>query len=144
LAREAAARSETKQPAARLAAAPGEAWVAADADRFVAVLDHIVRNAQEAVGPKGPDIKMTLTVTGPQAELAISDEGPGMDPDFVRDRLFRPFDSTKGSKGMGIGAYQTREYVQRLGGEIAVQTSPGKGTTFVIRLPLCQKTNPES
>jgi len=144
LLREAAARSAAKQPPARILSAPDETWIAADADRLGAVLDHIIRNAQEAVGPKGPDIAMTLAVAGAQAVLSITDEGPGMDPDFVRDRLFRPFDSTKGSKGMGIGAYQTREYVQRLGGEIAVQTSPGKGTTFLIRLPLCQKTNPES
>jgi signal transduction histidine kinase len=49
--------------------------------------------------------------------------------------LFRPFDSTKGSKGMGIGAYQAREYVQSLGGRVEVQSSPGDGTTFSIILP---------
>jgi signal transduction histidine kinase len=60
-----------------------------------------------------------------------------MDMAFVRERLFRPFDSTKGSKGMGIGAYQTREYVRQLGGEVEVQSSPGVGTRFLIKLPLC-------
>ena len=49
--------------------------------------------------------------------LVVSDTGAGMDAEFVRERLFRPFDSTKGSKGMGIGAYQVREYVQMLGGQ---------------------------
>ncbi len=67
-----------------------------------------------------------------------------MDAEFVRQRLFRPFDSTKGSKGMGIGAYQTREYARWLGGDVEVQSTPGKGTDFCIRLPLCQKTNPDS
>ena len=54
----------------------------------------------------------------------------------MRERLFRPFDSTKGSKGMGIGAYQVREYVRMLGGQVEVQSSPGLGTRFSISLPL--------
>ncbi|MDH3895509.1 MAG: ATP-binding protein, partial [Chromatiales bacterium] len=49
--------------------------------------------------------------------------------------LFRPFDSTKGSKGMGIGAYQARDYIRTLGGELNVDTSPGRGTLFTITLP---------
>jgi signal transduction histidine kinase len=59
-----------------------------------------------------------------------------MDPEFIRERLFRPFDSTKGSKGMGIGAYQAREYVQMIGGRVEVQSSPGVGTRFSIILPI--------
>jgi signal transduction histidine kinase len=62
-----------------------------------------------------------------------------MDAQFVRERLFRPFISTKGetgTSGMGIGAFQTREYVQQLGGELEVQSIPGKGTVFCMLLPL--------
>jgi signal transduction histidine kinase len=58
-----------------------------------------------------------------------------MGADFVRDRLFRPFDTTKGSAGMGIGAHQAREYVRSLGGYVDVQSSPGQGTRFAITLP---------
>ena len=54
-----------------------------------------------------------------------------MDAEFVRHRLFRPFDSTKGSKGMGIGAYQVREYARSLGGDVEVQSRPGKGHGFL-------------
>ena len=61
-----------------------------------------------------------------------------MDPEFLRERLFRPFDSTKGSKGMGIGAYQVREYARELGGDVEVESTPGKGTTFTIVLPTAQ------
>ena len=66
-----------------------------------------------------------------------------MDAEFLRDRLFRPFDSTKGAKGMGIGAYQVREYVQLLGGQVEVQSSPGQGTRFSISLPLCEPAHAE-
>ena len=44
------------------------------------------------------------------------------------------FDTTKGSEGMGIGAYQLREYVQSIGGSVDVSSTPGRGTTFVVRL----------
>ena len=59
-----------------------------------------------------------------------------MTPEFVRKRLFHPFDSTKGSQGMGIGAYQAREYVVELGGQMEVASEPGKGTVFTVHLPL--------
>jgi signal transduction histidine kinase len=68
--------------------------------------------------------------------LRIEDTGAGMSADFVRDRLFRPFDTTKGSKGMGIGAYQVREYVNSLGGRVQVQSEPGSGTRVDLHFPL--------
>ena len=68
--------------------------------------------------------------------LEVRDTGFGMDPDFVRERLFRPFESTKGPSGMGIGAYQVREYVLALGGEVRVSSQRGVGTRFTIVIPL--------
>ena len=59
-----------------------------------------------------------------------------MTPEFIRDRLFRPFDSTKGAQGMGIGAYQAREFARKLGGDLSVQSSPGEGTTVSMTLPI--------
>ena len=58
-----------------------------------------------------------------------------MDEDFVRNRLFRPFDSTKGLTGMGIGAYECREFVRTLGGQVEVESAPGRGTRFTIFIP---------
>jgi putative PEP-CTERM system histidine kinase len=110
--------------------------VQADVDRLGAVLDHVVRNAQDATGGSGK-VSLDFVTERGWARIAVIDDGPGMDMTFVRERLFRPFDSTKGSKGMGIGAYQTREYVRQLGGEVEVQSSPGAGTRFFIKLPLC-------
>jgi signal transduction histidine kinase len=76
---------------------------------------------------------------GPQdvAVLTVSDTGSGMTPQFIKERLFRPFDTTKGSKGMGIGAYQVREYVMALGGRVSVQSVPGDGTRVTLRVPAC-------
>jgi signal transduction histidine kinase len=59
-----------------------------------------------------------------------------MTPEFIRERLFRPFDSTKGSQSMGIGAYQAREYVRLLGGHMEITSEVGVGTTFSITLPV--------
>jgi signal transduction histidine kinase len=76
-----------------------------------------------------------------EARLTVVDNGSGMDEDFLRHRLFRPFDSTKGAKGMGIGAYQVREYARDLDGDVEVWSAPGRGTRFCIRLPAWRKTN---
>jgi signal transduction histidine kinase len=50
--------------------------------------------------------------------------------------LFKPFDTTKGNAGMGIGVYEARDYILRYSGEISVLSKPGEGTEFTIRLPL--------
>ena len=72
---------------------------------------------------------------GNQVIVDISDSGRGMDAEFVRLRLFRPFESTKGLTGMGIGAFESREYIRQLGGDISVQSEPGVGSRFRVTLP---------
>jgi signal transduction histidine kinase len=111
------------------------AMVQADRERLIAVIEHIIRNAQDAT-PENGSIKVAMTQGLGLVVLTITDTGSGMDPDFVRDRLFRPFDSTKGAAGMGLGAYQGREYARQLGGDVEVRSSPGRGTCFTIKLPL--------
>lgn len=138
LVRDAVKRGSLRAPVPTLTMpGEGEVNVRADPDRLSAVLDHILRNAQEAAA--GGQVGVQLGLSRDEATLVVEDDGPGMDAEFVRERLFRPFDSTKGSKGMGIGAYQTREYVQSLGGRVEVQSSPGRGTAFSIILPLATK-----
>ena len=109
----------------------------ADPDRVTAIIEHLIRNAQDASALEG-QIRVELRADGRNALLTVTDTGSGMTAEFVRERLFRPFDSTKGSKGMGIGAYQVREYVRMIGGQVEVQSSPGTGTRFSITLPLFQ------
>ncbi len=107
----------------------------ADVDRLTAVIDNVIRNAQEATAPSG-EIRVRLGECNGEALIEIDDNGVGMEASFIRDRLFRPFDSTKGLAGMGIGAYDCREYVRSLGGQVEVRSRPGEGTCFRIRIPL--------
>ena len=106
----------------------------ADPERLVTVLEHLIRNAQDATKETG-FIDVSLSADNNVAMITIADTGAGMSPEFIRERLFRPFDSTKGSQSMGIGAYQAREYVRQLGGQIDVTSAVGQGSRFEIRLP---------
>jgi putative PEP-CTERM system histidine kinase len=107
----------------------------ADPERFSAIIGHIIRNAQDAT-PDDGRIIVRLFGLGERAIIEVQDTGTGMDKEFIRDRLFRPFDSTKGRAGMGIGVYEARDYVHKLGGDIEVISRVGEGTTFRIRLPI--------
>jgi putative PEP-CTERM system histidine kinase len=127
------------KPLPELECTESELHVSADRDRLAAVIEHIVQNAQEAT-PMDGCVKVRLGRAGQRACLEIEDSGCGMDAKFIRDRLFRPFDTTKGQGGMGIGAFESREYVRELGGEINVKSDPGVGTLFRIYLPLMEGT----
>jgi putative PEP-CTERM system histidine kinase len=120
-----------------------EVRVRANRERLLSALNHAVRNAQEACD-SGGEVRMDLTIDGTDCLLLIADTGIGMDASFVRDRLFRPFDSTKGAEGMGIGAYQFRETIMAAGGELEVESSVGHGTRLKVRLPLSSSNNGHS
>ncbi len=111
--------------------------LAADPERLVTVFEHILKNAQDATGQDG-QIAVRVTVGSDNAVVSIKDSGQGMSSEFIRERLFRPFDSTKGSQSMGIGAYQARDYVRMLDGQIEVSSETGVGTEFSIRLPISE------
>jgi signal transduction histidine kinase len=76
-----------------------------------------------------------MTRADGKAVVEIEDTGIGMDEEFIRHCLFRPFESTKGLTGMGIGAYESKFYIEALGGGLQVQSVPGKGTIFRLELP---------
>jgi putative PEP-CTERM system histidine kinase len=108
--------------------------VAADREQLGTVFTHIIQNAQEATAKTGRvEVRLLSQVT--QAVVEIEDNGIGMDADFLRNRLFKPFDSTKGLTGMGIGAFESREFIRKLGGNIQVSSTPGAGSLFRIVLP---------
>lgn len=104
----------------------------ADETRLSAVIGHLVQNAAEAVG-EGGHVWLTLYREADAVVLEIQDDGPGMDPDFVRNQLFRPLRTTKGG-GFGIGAYQTRELVKEMKGTLEIQSKLGEGTSARVML----------
>jgi signal transduction histidine kinase len=67
--------------------------------------------------------------------LAVSDDGPGMSPEFIQTGLFRPFQTTK-KDGIGIGMFQSKMIVEAHHGQIEVESELGKGTTFRVVLPV--------
>jgi signal transduction histidine kinase len=107
-----------------------------------AAIGHVLQNAIDAAGAvpdstgRGPAVRVSLQRNGRWGEVHVEDNGAGMDAEFIETRLFQPFTSTKGVAGMGIGAYQARTYVRALGGDISVTSEPGRGSHFVIRIPL--------
>lgn len=113
--------------------------VRAEPEKLARVLGHIVQNAIEAT-PYTGHVDVTLSREDSWSIVSVADTGTGMDEEFIRERLFRPFTSTKGT-GMGIGAYECREYIQELGGTISVASRLGQGTTITIRLPLINEEN---
>jgi putative PEP-CTERM system histidine kinase len=110
-------------------------YVSMDRDKLAMALTHAIRNAQDATAANGR-IAVSAFETGARAVVEVSDTGSGMDEAFVREQLFRPFASTKGARGMGIGAYQMRETVRTAGGDLEVQSVVGKGTTLRFLLPV--------
>ena len=125
----------TQEPRPHYQSSEKELFIAANHDRLAAVLEHIIQNAQEATPPDGW-VKVHMQRLNNTAVIEVTDNGCGMDLAFIRTRLFRPFDSTKGQGGMGIGVYESREYIRELKGDIQVKSNPGEGSTFTISLPI--------
>jgi putative PEP-CTERM system histidine kinase len=102
-------------------------------DRLERVIGHLVQNAIDATDKSGR-VWITLSSRGGQALVEVGDTGHGMTQEFVRERLFKPFQTTKAT-GMGIGAYESFQYVQELGGRIEVDSTPNEGTHVRLLLP---------
>ncbi len=114
-------------------------FVQADKHQLATVFGHIIQNAQEATAKDGM-VTLKLSYNSDMAVVEVEDTGLGMDTDFIKNRLFRPFDSTKGLTGMGIGVFESREFIRSLGGDIYVRSTPGKGSIFNIVMP-CERDN---
>ena len=128
-------RTAARQPVPVLTSCDLDIHVQADSERLSMVFEHLLRNAQEATPPDG-EVRIAASASNGVARISITDTGSGMTREFIRTRLFTPFDSTKGSQGMGIGVYQAREYARSLGGQLEVTSEPDSGTEFVLHLPL--------
>jgi len=110
----------------------GDAAIEANVDeqRLRQVLLNLVRNAMEAVG-SGGHVRIDVVAEGRRARLRVEDDGPGLAADEVR--IFQPFFTTK-EKGTGLGLAITHRIVTDHGGDISVESRPGR-TIFTITLP---------
>jgi putative PEP-CTERM system histidine kinase len=97
-------------------------------------IGHLLANAVEA-SPAGEPVTVRVGHSGGEARVEISDTGPGMEADFIANRLFAPFASTK-PNGFGIGAFEARSLVHAMGGRLTVESRPAAGTRFTITLRL--------
>jgi putative PEP-CTERM system histidine kinase len=123
-----------REPVPQVRVSPTAIWVNMDRDQLASVFTHLIRNAQDATPATG-SISIDLERSANDLVITVSDTGKGMDKAFIRERLFRPFDTTKGAQGMGIGAYQVREIVRSAGGDVEVHSELGVGTRFRVRVP---------
>ena len=111
-----------------------------DPEQFPKVVTNLLLNANEAIGDAGT-IRVSTESLGNWAVLSVADDGCGMSADFIRLRLFRPFQTTK-KQGMGIGLFHSRKIVEAHQGRIEVESEEGRGTTFRVMVPL-QERDPE-
>ncbi|MFT7400850.1 MAG: putative PEP-CTERM system histidine kinase [Hydrogenophaga sp.] len=105
-------------------------------DRLERVIGHLVNNAFDATEP-GQSVWIQIERLGSFVRVEVGDKGLGMPADFVQNRLFKPFQTTKAA-GMGIGAYESFQYVQELGGKVQVDSKEGRGTVVTLLLPLME------
>jgi putative PEP-CTERM system histidine kinase len=111
-------------------------WAEFDGPALEQAVGHLLQNAVEACSPTLP-LTVRVSAHDVSVAIAISDQGIGMDSDFLRNRLFQPFSSTKPG-GFGIGAFEARSLIAAMGGRLGVDSHPGQGTTFTILLPAAE------
>lgn len=120
----------------------GSVQVVAHGDRLERVLGHLVQNALDATPDDG---KVALKLHEEEDGFVIvevRDTGCGMTPEFIRERLSRPFQTTK-EGGMGLGVYETSQYIRELGGTITYDSGKGCGTRVTVRLPASRRDTPD-
>ncbi len=112
---------------------PVSAKVLTDSATLRRVLEHVLSNALEASKPGSP-VNIALNRKDNLFEIGVSDRGVGMTQEFINEELFRPLKTTK-SGGSGLGAFQVRELMRELGGDVTVKSSLGQGTEVTLSLP---------
>ena len=104
-------------------------------EELISVLNHLVQNAQEA-SEDGDEVTLTAAEVDGCLHISVIDKGCGMSELFMKQRLFKPFDTTKGNAGMGIGAYEAKQFAEGLGGELTVHSVENEGSTFKLTIPI--------
>ena len=112
-----------------------ECFASIDHERFFSVMNHLIQNAQEATSDDGW-VKITLEKQQNQISIVVSDNGSGMSESFIKSRLFKPFDTTKGNAGMGIGVFEAKQFFESVAGSLTVESIEGQGTKMIVCLPV--------
>ncbi|GAA5218548.1 PEP-CTERM system histidine kinase PrsK [Corallincola platygyrae] len=128
------ARHQQSQPKPILSCSE-QISISLDGERFAAIIGNLIQNAQDATPDEG-EVTVTMATRKGGVEILVNDTGCGMSREFINERLFKPFDTTKGNAGMGIGVYDARQFVQGCGGSLAVESEEGKGSCFTLSLPI--------
>jgi putative PEP-CTERM system histidine kinase len=108
-------------------------------DRLEHVIGHLVQNAIDAT-TRGGTVRVVVRNEPRFAVVEVCDTGAGMSGEFIRERLFKPFETTKAA-GMGIGVYESQQYVAALGGQILFESVEGQGTRVRVQLPRADGTD---
>jgi putative PEP-CTERM system histidine kinase len=111
-----------------------DSMISIDEETFFSVLNHLLQNAQEATNENGW-VKINAEIISNNLHIAIIDNGCGMSMDFIKNRLFKPFDTTKGNAGMGIGVYEAKQFVESIGGMMQVTSFENEGSIFTLVIP---------
>jgi putative PEP-CTERM system histidine kinase len=111
-----------------------------DEDRLEHVIGHLIQNALDATADGG-QVSVRLEREGRFAAIDVADTGVGMSPEFVREHLFKPFETTK-KTGMGIGVYESAQYIKEIGGRILIDSTQEVGTHVRVLLPLGEGAAP--
>jgi two-component system, cell cycle sensor histidine kinase and response regulator CckA len=119
--------------------ARGADHVSASASELREVFVNLIFNALDAM-PGGGALTVRERRAGEEVVVEVSDTGAGIAPD-VSARIFEPFFTTKGKQGSGLGLAVSHGIVARHGGSLTVESEPGAGTTFTVRLPCCAENS---
>jgi two-component system, NtrC family, sensor kinase len=109
-----------------------------DAVQIKRAIHNVVINAVQASAETKGSVTITCTAKDFYVDLCVEDNGPGIAPSEI-NKIFDPYFTTKQTKhGTGLGLYIAKKVIEDHNGSIKVDSTPGKGTTFTIRLPLSQ------
>jgi len=116
---------------------PGRTLILGDPEQLISSFNHLIQNAIDATQESGISAAVVVRTRRQKSSVTVDviDQGPGMDAAFMQEKLFKPLSSTK-KAGFGLGVYQVREYIELIGGTLEVESSPGKGTTMRVSMPL--------
>jgi putative PEP-CTERM system histidine kinase len=129
-----------RQPAPILDSYNPDASIYVDRSKLTDALHHLVQNAIDACVLRAREGQDRVTIRSRTDEswldILIEDTGTGMDQQYIEQKLFAPFETTKGVNGMGVGVFQAREIMRSMGGDLLVHSELDVGTCFTARLPL--------